>query len=130
MVKEHEISEEMLNLFKQVAKDYCGKFGLTDWDVRISHLKRNTGDMATLTYAHAARAANIDIDIAYDVDEDEVRTSALHEVLHLVLTDMREAYSQYLDADVVEREHERFESVEHAAINRIINAFKDGRNDK
>ena len=101
---------------------YVEKFGLTDWDIGITTSKGDGSDMAHVSYLYPARAAQIAVDTGYDVGELEVWESALHEVLHLAMTDLRESYMQYLPDDPEVRG--RIESMEHAVVNRIIHAMR------
>lgn len=124
MIKEHALDDALVRRFEDYVNLYVEKFGITDWDIGITTCKSDTSDMANVAYVYPARAARIAIDTGFDVAEDEVWASALHEVLHLVLTDLREAYSKYLpqdDPSVMER----IESLEHAVVNRIIHAMRE-----
>lgn len=123
MIKEHELSEPLITAFEDFVTLYMEKFGVTDWDVGITTCKTDDGDMAHVEYLYPSRAARITVNTSFDVEKDEIWESALHEVLHLVMTDLREAYSQFLPDDVAVRG--RIESMEHAVVNRIINAMRE-----
>ena len=122
MMKEHTLDEALVSKFEDYVTLFCEKFGVTDWDIGVTTCKGDTGDMAHVSYLYPARAASIAVDTGYDVSEYEVQESALHEVLHLVMTDLREAYAQYLPED--ENVRGRIESMEHAVVNRIIHAMR------
>ena len=122
MIKEHTLDDALVRRFEEYVNLYVEKFGITDWDIGITTCKSDVSDMAHVAYLYPARAAQIAVDTGYDVGDKEVWESALHEVLHLVLTDLREAYAQYLPED--ENVRGRIESLEHAVVNRIIHAMR------
>lgn len=124
MIKEPELNKVLVLRFEEEAKAFLKLFGVNDWDVGFSTTKNDSGDMARVAYLYGARAANIAIDTGFDADEDDVRDSALHEVLHLLFTDWREAVAPYLPKDD-EALSLRLESLEHSIINRIMKAWNE-----
>lgn len=125
MVKEHELEPRLVGVFETAVRDYAAKFGLSDWDIGVSSKKDDNGDMASVALIYAARAANIAVDTGFDVDDEEIRRSALHEVLHLVLADYRELVDSLLSEDDLARRRHA-ESVEHSIINRVMSAMEAG----
>lgn len=124
MIKEHELDAALVARFEELARDYMAKLGVVDWDVGFTTMKDDSGDMACVEYMYSARAARIAIDTGFDADEDDVRVSALHEVLHLLFADLREAVEPYLPKDD-EALTRRLSSLEHSVINRIIRAWNE-----
>lgn len=124
MIKEHELDAALVAKFEELAREYMKTFGVTDWDIGFTTTKDDSGDMACVAYMYSARAASLSIDVGFDADEEDVRVSALHEVLHLLFADMREAVAPYLPKDD-EALSLRLKSLEHSVINRIIRAWNE-----
>lgn len=126
MVKEHELEPKLVTVFESAVREYARLFGLSEWDIAVSSKKDDNGDMASVALIYAARAANIAIDTGFDADEEEVRKSALHEILHLVLSDYREIVDSLLaEDDAVGRR--RADAAEHSIINRVMSAMEQGK---
>lgn len=111
------LSEELVEVFRKEVKRLLKLYGLSSWDVAIETCHRHEVAAALVAADYPARAASIMVDVDHEEDELQVRKSAMHEVLHLLFTDMREAYREQKEG-----EGARVESAEHGVINALINA--------
>lgn len=112
------ISEELIEVFKKEVRRRMKMYGLSSWEVNIETCRLHDNTTALVAPMYKARFATIMIDADHDADEASVRKSAMHEVLHLLLTDMREAYREQEGED----DTDRAASAEHGVINALINA--------
>ena len=110
-----ELTDAEFGVFKTEVLRWVEVFGLNDWEVRVE--RRPTSQMADLNYMAQCHAdlegmgATISLGAVLPdeyADEREIRNSALHEVLELLLIE--------LDPD---KRHER-----HQAINRLIKVLE------
>ena len=125
------LTDEKIALFDETVKQLLGVFGLGDYRIELEPMDSLTEPVCAQTLiSPLAHAAVIQINRSYAATEQEILETALHEVLHIVFTGMREA----ADLDSRDDFHDRmFESAEHGAIERLsktLTAGLEARNGK
>lgn len=112
------LSEELVEVFRKEVKRLLKLYGLSSWEVEIGTCRRRDDTSALVAPLYGARFAHIMVDLDHEGGEAEVKKSAMHEVLHLLFTDMREAYREQKE----DEDDARVKSAEHGVINALINA--------
>ncbi len=105
-------NKKHFELFKTECEEWIEKLGLFDWDLLIKHDKKKNGALANLWTDYAKKVATITLyedwgDNDKPTDEN-IKKSARHEVLHLLLSRSRGlAQSRFITNDeIVEADEE------------------------
>jgi len=125
-----KIDDSLYELFKKEAEYWLEKFGLTDWNVNFSHEDLNRPDRwSQVSYNWIGREVTISLNTQIDDKEipkertkleKEIRKSAFHEIMHLVLADLEIcARSREFNVDTLE-------TILHACIHRLEKVLFDG----
>ncbi len=100
-------------IFKKECEKWIADFGLTEWEVDISHCKLSEDETATCRCDYQSKLALIKFntevtDEGIEHNETLVKRAAVHEVLHLLLWDLTAlTVSRFLtETEVVNKEHE------------------------
>lgn len=112
------ISDELVGVFKKEVKRLLKLYGLSSWEVNVETCRLHDDTTALVAPIYKARYATIMIDADHEESEASVKKSAMHEVLHLLFSDMREAYREQEGAE----DTERAASAEHGVIHALVNA--------
>jgi hypothetical protein len=93
--------------FKREINHWLQYFGLIDFDVRILHLKERDFLLGGLSYNVMNRTANITLNTSWietKPDKYELAKTAFHEVVELLLSQLRNYSESYISEDEVNRE--------------------------
>lgn len=102
------------NKFKSLCKKWVNAFGLTEW--HIDYVQSDITSQARTEYNLAARHACFILPFQFEVDYcymDDLNKLALHEVLHLAMSDL--IYEANITKEIDDVTH-----TEHALINRLM----------
>ena len=113
----NKTSKSDFEFFKKWVLFYQKELGLTDWKIYFEHEKAD-GCMAYINRDHTGRCCTIGLSKDWKhhpVSRDQIKTSARHEVLHLLLADLRHA------GDIRQTTDEDFSIAEHSIIRRLEN---------
>lgn len=112
----HRTTQSDFRKFKASVEYWLEQFGLTDWDVAIKHEDLEENAIGQASWLYRARCATISLSRAYEspVKDESVESTALHEVLELVL-----ARLGGLAGDRTWDESE-WEAERHAVIHRLM----------
>jgi len=98
---------EQVDAFFKYVHDYQVLLNLQDWRIEPSGRKAMKGALADVGISYGDRAASISIgrDWGSPINDDMLRSTALHEVLHVFLRPLIEAASSRDDSAVDSAEH-------------------------
>ena len=106
-------------LYRETARKWISVFGLTDWDVDFYHIE-DEDCMSSCLGNSQAGSASLRFSKEWGevpITDVEIRRTALHEVLELLLLKYRtEAMNRYST-------EERIDTESHAVIQRLINVL-------
>lgn len=112
------------SLFKKEVSYWVKRLGLTDWEIYYGFDDKDKDSFATVNWRYKARKATIFLHKNWDVPnvnidiERQIKTSALHEVLHILLARLN-GLANDRTLDEIE-----YDSEEHGVINTIINLLE------
>ena len=114
--------EERFSLFIQEVDSWLQRFGIFDWDIgyELTAIGQAEASTSFCSEAHAAKFT-LNSNPTEDNDADDVKRSALHEVLELVLADLSTAYRRAYETE--DEKHDAVEQARHAVIHRIQHAL-------
>ena len=104
---EYKITDEQFDFFKQIVKDYTEILNLKDWDIRIikDEFRKEHKDMLAGSWAdHTKKCAEIMINENWDDIEptkNELRITAIHELLEILLHELGEMAAKTYNIDLV-----------------------------
>ena len=115
-----KVTEEHLEYFSQCCDEFIELFGLKDWNIHCS--MADTCNIAETVRNVRGHIASVFLckewdDTVVALDRPRLRSSALHEICHVVLARM-----SYYGKDRFPAQDAQDEA-EEAAIRRIVNAF-------
>ncbi len=118
--KTWEIKDEHFKIFKKYSKEFIKMFNLKDWRVYYGMFEDDSC-LAFCTRTPIDRTANIFLCNDWDIEpnENNIREMALHEVLHIFLSDFAEkARIRFINEDELDK-------IEHSLIIVLCNAMKE-----
>lgn len=89
-----KLTKEDFSFFKKECRHWADVFGLKNWEINISKRKLDNTTYAEATFDHNNRCSDIWINSDWsgfpvDINREELRKTALHEVLEILLYPMR-----------------------------------------
>jgi len=123
--KEVKLGQQHLKLYKNYVLMYIDRFGLHDWEVTFEFIeddKKNEGVIGQVNWLYTQKKATFKLCKSYKKRRDrdielQIRITALHEVLHLLLAEL-----QTLAEDRTWDQLE-YERATHSVINTLINTI-------
>ena len=104
--------------FKKHVKKWRDKLGVTDWDISVDMDELEPDRAAQCQYENQNRYALITVDKdTENATSRNLEGLAIHEVLELVMADLREALCAFYNTDLVDQHV-------HRVIRRLENALK------
>lgn len=123
--KRTKLPERAFEVYKEEVHKWIGRLGLSEWDYRIKQTEIDEEDedyLSWVTYNTSTRKASFWLPTTWPPESDatieNVRGSAIHEVLELLLADLREAATQEKIAT-----NSEVHKYAHAIIHRLTNIF-------
>ena len=113
----NKTSKEDYEYFQKQVTSYQKQLGLTDWKIYFEHYTHENS-MAWIKRDQEGRCCTIGLSIDWahqKVSRDMIKSCARHEVLHLLLADLRLAGNKRQTTD------EDFTIAEHSIIRRLEN---------
>ena len=98
------MKKKEFDTFKGCVKKWCENLGVKDWAVSVEMESLDSDRAAQCQYESQNRYAIITIDS--DIDNPSPKNldlTARHEVLELVLADIRDALNAYYNSDLVDK---------------------------
>lgn len=117
-MKTHTFTDEDFEKFKARVEDLINVFGLHEWHLTITHDQIGDRVTAQTQYNSVAHTASIRLTKHTEGDfglEWDVERIAMHEVLHLLLSDYCETVAKLGSAA-----HELVVAQEHAVLHRLM----------
>lgn len=111
-MKHYIFTEKAFENFSKGIDEWMGRFGMSEWDYSICHEQIGDRKMACTEYNSVTKKALFQLTKSVEFDfglETDMRKLALHEVLHLALSDYGWTIAQAktdLDDLALGREHE------------------------
>jgi len=125
MISQVKISRKHFDAFRKECNRWMQRYGLSDWRVTFQHEDLYGQTWATCERNPESRLASLTLATwvvpgGSPVDAETISDTAHHEVLHILLAE--------LTALVFRRsvQEEEIDGSEHAIVNRIIAATKEG----
>ena len=113
-----QMTKKEFNLFIKHVKKWIHKLGVTDFEVSVHRGDIAESSACETTYNSQNRWAYVNIDSDLEnCSSRNLELVAIHEMLELVLADMRDALGVYYSDEVTDKHV-------HRAIRRIENALK------
>lgn len=120
---ETELTQGQFEYFRQQVRLLSKLLGLHDWDIVVEKtLDRGSGDQAACALNPVGRLATVTLNMwnSDDASTENVRKSAVHEILHVLLAELGWAYRSAIEGrDDYDQLINRYESFEHGVINRL-----------
>ena len=115
----HKTSPKDFEFFKKEVIKYQKLLGLTDWKIYLDH-ESVENSLAWIRRDQEGRCCTIGLSVKWDhqkVSRDLIASSTRHEILHLLLADLRLAGNKRQTTD------EDFTIAEHSIIRRLENIW-------
>jgi hypothetical protein len=115
----YKFKSKEFNEFKAAVVYWLNRFAITGWDILIVHKQIEEGALAQCHYDTVSKNCIFSLTKETDGFESSMSMNrlALHEVIHLLVADLVHVCTVSEDQEVIV-------GIEHAMINRVINALE------
>ena len=98
----YKVSTEKFKLFTKTCKFWMKQFGLLDYRVQFYHEKLDESDCAMTTTCRQDRAGAITLNTQWAIPAtaEELQRVALHEVMHVLISDLSDLALQRVISDM------------------------------